>query len=257
MSNGINEHSPLQTATQRNVEDLRAQYLLDGEGGAGDKLRSIMRFLSRQELAKILAYYKIFNETRGIAGSIADCGVFWGASLMTFANLSATLEPYNYQCKIFGFDTFEGDRSHSDVDFKFGFVDRTRFTYAANSYEDLKRSIDIFDKDRPLGHLPKVELIKGDLIETAESFIANHPEVIFRIICCSVNLYQPTISVLRSFWPRLSVGGALIIHGMNYTSGASEALLDYFGEISATDSTVASTKIRVDETYPNITFILK
>jgi hypothetical protein len=247
-----NEHSPLQAQHQRTAEDMRALYLMEGHGDAKDKLRSIMRFVSRQELAKVLAYTKIFEQTAGIAGSIADCGVFFGGGLMTYANLSAALEPYNYQCKIYGFDTFSGDASHSKVDLEYGNVDRTEYKYAADMYQDLQRAIEIFDQDRPLGHLPKIELIKGDLVETAGAFIQSHPGVIFRIVHLSVNLYMPTISVLQSFWPRLSKGGVVVIHGMNYTPGATKALYDFFEKME-----IEAPQVRVVECCPNVTYIIK
>ena len=43
-----------------------------------------------------------------VKGSIVECGVFRGFSLMTFAQLSAALEPNNLTRRIYGFDTFEG-----------------------------------------------------------------------------------------------------------------------------------------------------
>lgn len=73
-----NEHSPLQTKAQGVAEISRAEYFESGAGTSVDKLRSITRFIGRQELGKILAYSDIFKKTQGVAGSIADCGVFFG-----------------------------------------------------------------------------------------------------------------------------------------------------------------------------------
>jgi hypothetical protein len=166
-----NEHSPLQAKHQGSAEQQRAEYYETGMGSTIDKMRSLMRFMSRQELAKIFAYADLFNQTKGIVGHIADCGVFFGQGMMTYANLRAAFEPYNYQCKVLGFDTFEGDKGGSEIDHRKGYVDRHDFTYTAKVYDDLQKAIAIFDQDRPLNHLPMVELVKGDLCESAAQFI--------------------------------------------------------------------------------------
>ena len=132
-----NPHSPLQTQDQFTNEEKRAKYLEGGIGTNLDKLRSISRFIGRQEFAKILAYKKLFMETSGLAGSIVECGVYYGGGLMTYANLSAALEPYNYQCKILGFDTFNGNESISELDLKYETVDFKKHTYDVDSYDDL------------------------------------------------------------------------------------------------------------------------
>ncbi|MCG9884935.1 MAG: hypothetical protein MH825_05050 [Cyanobacteria bacterium] len=227
--NTENNHSPLQAKLQANAEEKRAQYLEQGFGTSMDKNRSLMRFMSRQEFAKIHDYTKPFETTSGVAGSITDCGVYYGKCLMTYATLSAALEPYNCQCKVYGFDTFEGNASYDDLDSKSSkdrWVDRQKYTYDASTYEDLMHCIGIFDEDRPFNHLPKVELIKGDLVETAKSFILERPESLLRITHLPVNLYKTTRAALESFFPRLFGGGLVAVHGLNNTSGVTKALLE-------------------------------
>ena len=46
--------------------------------------------------------------TQNNLGDIVEAGVYYGSGLMGWANILASLEPYNYQCKIIGFDTFKG-----------------------------------------------------------------------------------------------------------------------------------------------------
>jgi len=250
-----NNHSPLQTKLQASAEEKRAMYLEQGFGTSIDKNRSLMRFMSRQEFAKIHGYTKLFEMTSGVAGSIADCGVYYGQGLMTYANLSAALEPYNYQCKVYGFDTFEGNASYDDLDEKSSkdrWVDRQKYTCNASTYEDLMQCISIFDEDRPLKHLPKVELIKGNLVETAKSFISERPESLFRIIHLSVNLYKPTKAALESFFPRLSGGGLVAVHGLNNTSGATKALLEILEAAN-----VKHPRLQVMDFYPNLGYYVK
>jgi len=52
-----------------------------------------------------ISKYELFKKIINIHGSIVECGFIWGGQ-MTFALLSAILEPINWQRKIIGFDTF-------------------------------------------------------------------------------------------------------------------------------------------------------
>ncbi|NJL53861.1 class I SAM-dependent methyltransferase [bacterium] len=247
----INLSSPLQAQFQLDVELRRAQYLEQGAGTAVDKNRSLMRFMSRQELAKLYGYIKLFELTKGILGSIADCGVYFGQGLMAYANLSTALEPYNYPCRIYGFDTFEGSTSYDDMDFQ-GSVDLREHNYHAPIYDDILKCIKIFDGDRPLNHIPKIELIKGDLVKTAPQFIADRPETIFRIIHLSVNLYKPTKVAIENFYPRLSRGGILAVNSVNYTPSTTCALLDSLKGCGVSDPKVLSFDFN-----PNLSFHIK
>jgi hypothetical protein len=248
----INEHSPLQTPQQASAEDSRAEYFETGLGSTRDKLRSATRFIGRQETAKILGYAELIRLTNGCAGSIADCGVYFGGGLMNYATVLAALEPYNYQCRVIGFDTYSGDAGQSEIDLKHGVVDRTKYTYDAESLQDLRRAAEIYDLDRPLNHLPRIDFVAGDLCDTAPDYIRQNPETIFRIIHLSVNLYRPTFETIKAFYPRLTRGGILAIHGLNFTVGASQALFDAFAELE-----LQPPSIRAIDYYPNITYLIK
>lgn len=244
--------SPLQSQVQEDAEVRRAEYFESGLGTTTDKLRSVSRFIGRQEVAKLLGYAELVRMTTGVAGSVADCGTYFGSGLMNYATILSTLEPYNYQCRVIGFDTFSGDAGHEEIDLKHGIVDREKFTYAADAFEDLNRAAEIYDLDRPLNQLPRIELVKGDLLESAPAYLGKNPGTIFRIIHLSVNLYRPTLETLKTFYPRLSKGGIVVIHGLNVTVGATKALLDAFEELG-----IPLPSARVLDYYPNISYFVK
>ena len=242
--------SPLATDNQRDLEKERVDYFNNAVGSVSDKLNSLARFISRQNFAKYFCYYEIFRKTQGTLGSILECGVYYGNGLMTYANLAAALEPYNYQCKIIGFDTFAGDRGVQEIDSANPLFRREEKDFYAESYQDLQRAIAIYDRDRPLNHLPKVELVKGDLCATAANFVANNQSLTIRILHLSVNLYAPTRAALQAFLPRISRGGAVVIHGLNYTAtGASQALFEQFSDWR-------QLKLQTFDFYPNICYYL-
>jgi len=242
--------SPLSTQKQLAAEDRRVAYFQDGLGTVSEKLTSLSRFMSRQYLAKTLAYTQLVKESSGILGSILECGVYFGNGLMTYANLLSALEPYNYQCKVIGFDTFSGDVGLSRHDNKGeDHFKRKDGDYRAESYEDLLKAIEIYDEDRPLNHLKKIELVKGDLRETSKLYVSQHPQLVARILHLSVNLYEPTKAALQAFLPRVPRGGFVVIHGMNYTAGgATEALFEEIKSFSNKD-------LKTFEFYPNMSFL--
>src|SRR5438477_13070440 len=113
----MNDHSD----TSPNMHDPRTQaagdytyrqaletFFKESAGSNTEKLENFPKYVPRQNLARFLARYEIFKQIKDVQGSIVECGVLFGGGLMSFAQLSAILEPYNFQRRIVGFDTFEG-----------------------------------------------------------------------------------------------------------------------------------------------------
>jgi hypothetical protein len=53
-----------------------------------DKLEAFPRFATKRSLARFLAKHEIFKKIVGTTGIIVECGVFNGAGLFTWAQLS-------------------------------------------------------------------------------------------------------------------------------------------------------------------------
>lgn len=206
------EQSPLSSSSQIDAEVRRVEYFRESAGDDFARLRSLSRFMSRQEFAKLRTYIDLVERTRGVGGSIAECGVYFGGGYFNFANALSAFEPYNYPCKVIGFDTFEGNRSLSERDSAHL---ASEHRYEAQVYDDLLRAIEVFDADRPLGHLPKLELVRGDLVDTAPAYMRDNPGAMWRIISLSVNVIDPSVAAITNFWPRLQAGGVLVFHGLN------------------------------------------
>lgn len=242
--------SYLSSKDQRSLEDRRADYFEKAIGTPSEKMASLTRFLNRQNCAKLIAQNEMMSITKGVLGDIVEAGVYFGGGLMGWALLSASLEPYNYQCQVLGFDTFEGAVGLSDVDFQNENLNRKEGEYYAPCYEDLQECINIFDGDRPLSHMPKVKLIKGDIRETASDYVSKHPEQNIRILHIGMNIYEPTLKALEAFLPLIPKGGIVAIDGLNYAStGCMQALKEVMKD-------KALPKMRVVEYYPNFTYFV-
>ena len=83
-------------------------YFNSGPGSSTEKLENFAKYVPRQNLARFMARYEIFKLIKDVQGSIIECGVLFGGGLMSFAKLSTILEPYNFQRRIIGFDSFTG-----------------------------------------------------------------------------------------------------------------------------------------------------
>ena len=239
--------SYLSSQTQRTLEERRSDYFERAVGTPTEKMVSLSRFMNRQNCAKMIAQHEMMSMTKGVLGDIVEAGVYYGGGLMNWALLSAALEPYNYQCKVLGFDTFAGSVGITAVDRKNPNLKRRDGDYFAPCYDDLLESIAIYDADRPLGHIPKVRLIKGDIRKTAPVYAAENIHLQVRILHIGMNLYEPTREALKVFLPRMAKGSIVAIDGLNHaTGGCQEALREV--------SRNARLPLRVFDYYPNFTY---
>ncbi|REL34808.1 TylF/MycF/NovP-related O-methyltransferase [Thalassotalea euphylliae] len=245
--------SEFSTNQQQSINERKIDYFESSLGSSIDKQQSLMRYMSRQDLAKLLCYADIYNMTSGIAGNIVECGVYYGNGLMTFAKLCASLEPYNYNCKVIGFDTFEGNQSISEKDHlskSESGLHTFEGGYEANTYDDLKRCIEIFDMDRPLNQFPKVELVKGNICQTAPEYIENNQQTLVRILSLTMNLYEPTKAALKAFLPRMSKGSVIMPFTLNSDlyPGMTLSILD--------ELNIKDYQVKTMPNYPNVNYIV-
>ena len=80
------------------------------------KLENFPKYVRRSNLTRFLALYEIYKRILPVKGSIVECGVFRGFGTMTWAKLSAILEPVNLTRRIYGFDSFSGFPALAAVD---------------------------------------------------------------------------------------------------------------------------------------------
>ena len=135
-------------------------------GTALDKLENFARFVPRQSLALFLAKNNLFQLILECHGSIVECGVFLGGGLFSWAQLSAIYEPVNHNRKIIGFDSFDGFPAIGEADkamTEAGDIHhKTKGGYFFDGEDELWDCAALFDLNRPVGHVPKIELVKGD-----------------------------------------------------------------------------------------------
>ncbi len=226
------DYSKISNQREADTETARSDYFDQGIGTTADKIRSFARFISRQQVTAISAYIDIFRMTSGVAGSIADCGVFYGQGFMSYANIAAAFEERKFTSKIVGFDTFEGAVGTTEIDQANVHYKREDGEFVSDSYDDLKLATSIFDSDRALNHIPKLELVRGDIRDTAPKYMEKNPDTRWRILHLSMNIYEPTKAALEAFYPRLTPGGIVVVQGVGFNcAGATKAVEEVCGDM--------------------------
>lgn len=195
-------------------------------------------YTPRQNIANFLTKYELFRRVQNVHGSIIECGVAFGGGLMAFAQLSAIFEPVNHPCRVVGFDTFSGFPTLSDKDS--GSLSREAHTggYAVDSYSEIMRCVELFDRNRFVGHIPKVELVRGDARKTIPRFVADNPQLIVRLLYLDFDLYEPTKVAIETFLPRMPKNAIIAFDELN--------LKDWPGETAATLETLRINHLNLE-----------
>jgi hypothetical protein len=211
---------------------LLNDYYAASAGSHVDKLRAFPKFVPVAELGRFLAKSRIFERVLAVPGSIVECGVFGGAGLMTWASLSAILEPLNHVRRVIGFDTFAGFVATSGHDASASANPAAKAgALAGDPAEDIARSAAIFDVYRPLGHIPKVELVKGDALSTIPRYVEDNPHLVVSLLYLDFDLYEPTKCAIEQFVRRMPRGAVIAFDELNHRAwpGETAALLDTLG----------------------------
>lgn len=239
------------TNEQLQVKTLLAHLFEKNQCSTEEKLGAFAKYITRQDLSLFLARYEIFKLAQPIKGSIVECGVYYGNGLMTYAQLSAALEPINYNRRIIGFDTFEGNASQTQMDSPSKSADSlSQVEYAIDSEKELLECIEIHDQNRFLNHIPKVELIRGDMTVTVPEYIRDNPHCLISILELTVNLYEPTKIALEYFTKRMSKGSIIALNTLNegVFPGVTLAILE--------ELDIRDYEIKTFEYAPNLSYIV-
>jgi hypothetical protein len=234
-----NQFSMLDQRTQTASDDRYSreiqEYFSSGQGDTLAKLRNFPKFAPRQNLALFLAKNEIFKQLVDVHGHIIECGVFMGGGLLTWAQLSAIYEPYNHVRRIVGFDTFAGfpsfaeqdkPRQGAEVDFA-----KVGGLAVEGIEEDVKRAIELYDLNRPIGHVTRIELVKGDATKTIPNYVVENRHLVVGLLYLDFDLYEPTLAALHAFLPRMPKGAIIAFDELNQKQwpGETLALLDAVG----------------------------
>lgn len=204
-----------------------------------NKIDAFPKYSSRQSIAKFLTKYEIFKRILNVNGSIVEGGVLHGGGTLAWAKLSSILEPTNHTRKIIGFDTFEGFPSVHMND-QHG-TDGSLIQVGAlqgSTYDDVMNAVSVYDLNRPLSHIPKIELVKGDIAKTCAQYVDNNPHLVVSLLYLDVDLYEPTKILLENFLPRMPKGAVIVFDELNAKM--------FPGETKAVDEVIGLRNLKIE-----------
>src|SRR5438309_7158044 len=136
----------LKTETEQEVGKSLENIFVNCSDSIEAKLENFPKYVRRQHLKRFLAMYELFKLILPVKGSIVECGVFRGFSLMSWAKLSTILEPENLTRRIYGFDSFKGFPEVNEKDGN-SLAPAAAGDQRATSYDELIQLIHQFDSD--------------------------------------------------------------------------------------------------------------
>src|SRR5207244_674719 len=92
------------------------------------------------------------------------------------------------------------------------------------AYEDLLKSIEVFDLNRFLNHFPKVHVVRGNFAETSLKFLEDHPHLIISCLYLDFDIYGPTKLAIERFAPRIPKGGVIVFDELNEEAFPGETI---------------------------------
>jgi O-methyltransferase len=165
-----------------------------------------------------------------IEGSIVECGVWRGGSMMTIA--LTLLEKRSLDKDLYLFDTFEGMSPASAADVSITGDDAQHLMSVTRKSEDdhlwaYSPLIKVQEAVLSTGYpKEKILFIKGMVEET----IPTHAPSRISLLRLDTDWYESTRHELVHLFPRLSVGGVLIIDDYGHWKGAKKAVDEYIAE---------------------------
>lgn len=167
-------------------------------GGVNEILEHFTAYVGHMSLHRVFTIYELYKKTLGMAGHIADVGVYKGASSLLFAKLIKIFES-EALTMCHGFDWFKGTGELSSVDSKL--VEEG--SYRAD-YEELKLLIE----KQGFDNIFKIH--KLNLLTDLDIFFKENAHLRFKLVMMDAGIYDVMKVAIPFFWERLNCGGIMI-----------------------------------------------
>jgi len=217
-----------QTEIQKRAEFLTL--LKNSPIPESELLNNLGLYLNRQTLSRILFMHQLYEKILDVHGVVIEFGVRWGQNLALFESFRGMYEPYNYNRKIIGFDTFSGFPEVNNK--KDGTkIDLGDYSVSENYESYLNKILEYHESESPIAHKKKFEIIKGDATKTINQYLESHPETIVALAYFDFDIYKPTKNCLEAIRGHLTKGSVVAFDELNCPEfpGETLALKEVFG----------------------------
>ena len=174
-------------------------------------------------IRKLLVRYELFKLSLEVPGDIVECGVFRGVGLMYWLKLLRIYAPAAHK-RVVGFDTF-GSFGGSLLPYE----EKSAHRYLQEASFAGVEPGDLLSLARAAGFTREVELVAGNLEQTAREYAEQNPGWRISLLHLDSDTYGGTRAALEHFYPLVTRGGVVIFD--EYADrgwGESDAVDEYF-----------------------------
>lgn len=195
-----------------------------------ERMMNFPLYAPRQNLTNFLIKCEIFRRVLQVQGSVVECGVFFGGGLFSWAQFSAIFEPTNHQRRVIGFDTFSGFPRLARPDETATSTEAHSAGLAIDSYSHLFRCAEVHDMNRFVGHIPRIELVRGDATQTIPQYVQDNPHLLVSLLYLDFDIYEPTKVAIQNLVPRMPKGAIIAFDELNLKDwpGETAAVIEAF-----------------------------
>jgi hypothetical protein len=176
-----------------------------------DVMKSFPVYVGYIAIARMLALYELYKQTKDLSGHIAEVGTFRGATLHFVGKLIRIFEP-NSNTQAHGFDWFQG-MTPGAADNK---VETGRWQ------GDYERLVGL---TKAQGLDDTIIVHKMDVSSALQPFLQQHDYMRFKFVFLDCGLQHVLTAALPAFWEKLVPGGVLIMDHYNHGVSPSESAL--------------------------------
>jgi hypothetical protein len=90
--------------------------------------------------------------------------------------------------------------------------------------EFIERMIEANDLVRPVNRIPRCEIVKGDIVQTAPEFVKTRPELVVAMLVLDTDLYESTKVALETFLPHMPKGAIVVLDEVAYRNFPGETV---------------------------------
>lgn len=195
-------------------------YLKNNQPSIEDFLHDFTAYVGHMSLNRVLTIYELYKKTLGLAGHIADVGVYKGASSLLFAKLIKIFESESLTL-CHGFDWFEGTKtgaSDSDLVIDGGYK---------TDYESVSKLIRMQKMDNIL------KIHKLDLTKDLDAFFDKNKHLKFKLVMMDAGTYDVMKTSIPFFYERLLPGGIMIFdeYTHEFAPGETQAISELLPQV--------------------------
>ena len=187
-------------------------------------LSNMALFLNSKDLSRILFMDFLFRQINDVQGVVFDFGTRWGQNAAIFSACRGIYEPFNRHRKIIAFDTFDGFPSVTEKDGDSVLMHPGNVCVTKDYEKYLAKILELHEKDNPLSHIKKHEIVVGDACDKLSEFLKLNPHTIVALAYFDFDIYEPTKKCLELISERLVKGSVVAFDELNDHDSPGETL---------------------------------